>query len=126
VSERETLKPCPFCGSEKVDTFFVRDGRRAGCGCGASLVRFNGPGDTDAEVRRAWNTRARPEPSEAVVEAVARVLCEIDIRADAMDWPDTSAEDVEADIRQTIESDWPGWASRARAAMAAYEAERGK
>jgi hypothetical protein len=69
---------------------------------------------------------ARPEPSEAVVEAVARVLCEIDIRADAMDWPDTSAEDVEADIRQTIESDWPGWASRARAAMAAYEAERGK
>lgn len=57
-ASQEPLEPCPFCGSTKVGTFFVRDGRRAACGCGASLVRYHGPsGETDAEVRRAWNTR---------------------------------------------------------------------
>lgn len=63
------LKPCPFCGGSRVDSFFVRDGRRVACGCGASMTRYHGKsGDTEGDVRTAWNTRA--DHSTALLEAL--------------------------------------------------------
>lgn len=64
----EALKPCPHCGSDKIKTDYIRDGRVCGCcSCGASTRAYN----PDAEVKavQLWNTRAlqaggRPTPRE--------------------------------------------------------------
>ena len=68
------LLGCPFCGSKRVHTYFTRDGRRAACECGASIVRFNGPNtmpSAEERVRTAWNTR---QPVRVSREEVARIV----------------------------------------------------
>jgi hypothetical protein len=67
TSRGEDLAPCPFCGSTKVDDYFVRDGRRVSCECGASIVRYHGKDpDTRSIVRAAWNRRSPPHPRREV------------------------------------------------------------
>ncbi|WP_420478286.1 Lar family restriction alleviation protein [Brevundimonas sp. FT23028] len=65
------LKPCPFCGSVRAHTIYVRDGRQAGCpDCGArSGAAFHGRADqpsADERASTAWNTRT---PASGAVEA---------------------------------------------------------
>lgn len=57
------LLSCPFCGSSRIRTTFVRDGRMVGCGdCGAaSGPAFHGPENMPSADNRAqqnWNNRA--------------------------------------------------------------------
>lgn len=54
--------PCPFCGSDKVSTVYIRDGRRACCCvCGAAgRPAYNGTANmpsADERARLAWNAR---------------------------------------------------------------------
>ena len=60
---------------------------------------------------------ARPEPSEAVVEAVARAICKPVYRTAHPLWSDEI-------IDQYVEMNWRNHIDQARAAIAAYEAER--
>ncbi len=69
------LKPCPHCGGERAHTFYVRDGRQAGCpDCGArSGSAFHGRADQPSAEERAiaaWNTRT---PASGPVEADDRL-----------------------------------------------------
>ena len=68
------LKPCPFCGSNDLDTVFVdmrdREGRPmqvvcADCGASGPSAYFSDDSTTIGEVVRvtAWNRRAAPEPA---------------------------------------------------------------
>jgi hypothetical protein len=52
----EDMNPCPFCGSRKVRSIFIRDGRAIACGCGASVRAFQP--DAERKAREAWNVRA--------------------------------------------------------------------
>jgi Lar family restriction alleviation protein len=113
VSERESLKPCPFCGGE-AEIWRARPerpSRNAWIACMDRCAVMTKEYPTDAEAIAAWNTRARPEPSEAVVEAVARAMCR-----HIGDDPDLQMSGGEAR--------WEWLAGHARAAIAAYEGER--
>ncbi len=58
------MKPCPFCGCEKILNGYIRDGREIVCGeCRASVVAFH----PDASKRAAerWNRRAEAALSAA-------------------------------------------------------------
>ena len=60
-SIREALKPCPFCGSDRVSSAHQRDGRVIGCaGCGARVGAFQ-PG-AEEKATEKWNTRTTPAP----------------------------------------------------------------
>lgn len=73
----EKLLPCPFCGGvcdEPQNYGDSRDGlhRFVACRkCGASLYRFKPePGEADAALIEAWNTRSAPERRDVL--AIAR------------------------------------------------------
>ena len=56
----DQLKSCPFCGGDRIGSFYIRDGRRIGCrDCGGGLHAFNP--DAEAKAREKWNTRAKEE-----------------------------------------------------------------
>ncbi len=111
MSERESLKPCPFCGGEaKAQEGFPYE-RSPGVECASCPAEITQASLSDAIT--AWNTRARPEPSEAVVEAVARAY----LKAVFPDVPVVWWENMSDDDR-TRE------VTAIRAAIAAYEAER--
>lgn len=58
MSQTLDLKPCPFCGCEKILDGYIRDGREIVCGeCRASVAAFH----PDASKRAAerWNRRAK-------------------------------------------------------------------
>ena len=61
MSESITLKPCPFCGSERVVCAhsFVGIYMIKCLGCGA-IVSFPGKDEKD-EASKAWNVRAKEE-----------------------------------------------------------------
>lgn len=61
MSESITLKPCPFCGSERVvcARSFVGIYMVKCLGCGA-IVSFQGKEEKD-EASEAWNVRAKEE-----------------------------------------------------------------
>ncbi len=52
----EELKPCPFCGGEKIRDRFIRDGRQVYCAdCSASVTAFQ-PNATES-AKSLWNCR---------------------------------------------------------------------
>jgi Lar family restriction alleviation protein len=64
-SYKSKLLPCPFCGGERVDGMFTRDGWSVGClDCGASVRAYH----PDAHTRAAskWNTRVHDIHGEEV------------------------------------------------------------
>lgn len=72
-SIREALKPCPFCGSDRVSSAHQRDGRVIGCaGCGARVGAFQ-PG-AEEKATEKWNTRTTPAPPQDAVERIARII----------------------------------------------------
>ena len=63
------LEPCPFCGSDRVTIWNVRDGQQAVCkDCRATAAAaFNGPADMPTaweRARQAWNRRAHSPAAE--------------------------------------------------------------
>jgi len=65
--QSEALKPCPFCGCEKILDGYIRDGREIVCGeCRASVAAFH----PDASKRAAerWNRRADDALSDAELQ----------------------------------------------------------
>lgn len=100
-----TLLPCPFCGEENIVTVFVRDGRRAVCGCGASVVRFHGKVDAETTVREAWNRRTLPA-SPPVSVAAAERSGEACAGKEALDKPKQSPPDTEELTQPTNPHDW--------------------
>lgn len=117
MSERESLKPCPFCGETPRVTSrtYVADRRfEVAHTCDATRDSHR----TVADAITAWNTRARPEPSEAVVEELRAMIAVMELehaRTCAGRVCDCDLEDTRG---HRVRS--------ARAAIAAYEAERGK
>lgn len=82
------LKSCPFCGSDRVTIWNVRNGQQAVCkDCKSTgAPAFNGPLENPSAYQRAfdaWNTRASPEPVQdwQLVEDITDVLT----RWDALD-----------------------------------------
>lgn len=71
----EDLKPCPFCGSDRITVWNIRDGQQAVCkDCNATgAPLFHGPGrasdplDTWRKAIAAWNTRT--DISNALIAA---------------------------------------------------------
>lgn len=56
------LKPCPFCGGERIKAHYIRDGQSLSCtDCSAGVHAFN-PNALDDCIER-WNRRA--EQTEA-------------------------------------------------------------
>ena len=69
------LEPCPFCGSDRVTIWNVRDGQQAVCkDCKATAAAaFNGPADMPTaweRARQAWNRRASSLAGDAEPVAV--------------------------------------------------------
>jgi len=67
------LKPCPFCGSDRITVFNIRDGQQAACkdcksGGSPTYHGPNGPAATWGEAVKAWNTRAAKPTLRAEVE----------------------------------------------------------
>ncbi len=67
----EVLKPCPFCGSNKIYADqYVRDGSGITCGdCNTKIWEYHGPPHMPSPQDRCrvrWNTRPLPQPSELV------------------------------------------------------------
>lgn len=69
------MKPCPFCGSDRITVRYIRDGAQAVCkDCNSSATpTFHGPSgyeDTWVRARSKWNVRAHSsELLECLVEA---------------------------------------------------------
>lgn len=65
----EHLKPCPFCGSERLESnVYVRDGRAVHCkDCSATVTAYE-PHARERSIEK-WNTR--PIAPLSVVEAGA-------------------------------------------------------
>jgi len=62
------MKPCPFCGGEKIRDRFIRDGRQVYCAdCSASVTAFQ-PNATES-AKSIWNCR----PSETTGDLPARM-----------------------------------------------------
>jgi restriction alleviation protein, Lar family len=62
------LKPCPFCGCEKILDGYIRDGREIVCSeCRASVAAFH----PDASKRAAERWNRRSEPALSAAEPVA-------------------------------------------------------
>ncbi len=69
------LKSCPFCGSDKVDGIFIRDGWRIGCrDCSAGVPAYHPNAHTVSADK--WNRRSdsdlieeRDRLREAIIEA---------------------------------------------------------
>ncbi len=59
----EILKPCPFCGSDKVDGIFIRDGWSIGCrDCGAGVRAYHPNAHTVSADK--WNRRSDSDLTE--------------------------------------------------------------
>lgn len=57
--EGRTFLPCPFCGSGRIGSHHIRDGRAVDCrDCGASVCAFNPNARVVATEK--WNRRAAP------------------------------------------------------------------
>lgn len=74
-SETVKLSPCPFCGSDRITVFNIRDGQQAVCKDCKSLgaPKFHGPDGFEATWGRAveaWNRRAIKEPAPQKVKAL--------------------------------------------------------
>lgn len=73
----ERLKPCPFCGSDRITVFNIRDGQQAACkdcksGGSPTYHGPNGPAATWGEAVKAWNTRAAKPTLRAEVERLTK------------------------------------------------------
>lgn len=85
----EILKPCPFCGSDKVDGMFIRDGWRIGCrDCGAGVPAYHPNAHTVSADK--WNRRSDSDLIE-----------ERDRLREALTWRPISTADKDA-IRLTL------------------------
>lgn len=66
------LKPCPFCGGD--DLSLTHDSHDAVCWVYCNGCYSTGrAGHTEDQTASHWNTR--PQPTEAQIEAAARVIC---------------------------------------------------
>ena len=67
MTDKETLKPCPFCGNEAfIESYLARKGYEATIHCTECLAMINTiTYDTESEavekVTKAWNRRANNE-----------------------------------------------------------------
>lgn len=53
------LLPCPFCGGDKIDGMFIRDGWRIGCmDCSAGVSAYHP--EAHKKAAEKWNRRAPP------------------------------------------------------------------
>lgn len=65
------LKPCPFCGGEKITEGYIRDGGQISCrGCGAATHAFLP--NAIPKAKEKWNTRH--EAAQAPDQPVERTL----------------------------------------------------
>ncbi len=77
IEQREGLKPCPFCGTERIRLTAIRDGYEAHCRCGASVNAYNPNSRTKAIT--AWNTRHQSTTSlEEERDALAKRVEELE------------------------------------------------
>lgn len=77
MTDKDALKPCPFCGGERARTIHIRDGRKVACICGAcGKPEFHGPADRPSAESRAiaaWNTRT-PAEATALADELEELL----------------------------------------------------
>ncbi|TWA74133.1 Lar family restriction alleviation protein [Azospirillum brasilense] len=74
MTDKTELLPCPFCGSNRITVWNIRDGQQAVCkDCHAEgAPAFNGPGDdkTHAAAIAAWNRRPAVEAAPDLTETL--------------------------------------------------------
>jgi Lar family restriction alleviation protein len=85
------LKSCPFCGSDKVDGMFIRDGWRIGCrDCGAGVPAYHPNAHTVSADK--WNRRSDSDLTEErdrLREALQKAETVIDLMADVVTYDAT-------------------------------------
>jgi hypothetical protein len=85
ATTRDALKPCPFCGGEaklsiEYDPKYpwsVKSNHRDDCFLMHSNINRHRYYETDVEAIAAWNTRAQPDPREAVIAELGEALAAI-------------------------------------------------
>lgn len=103
----EELKPCPFCGGNKIDcwqpntTTMVRNWWQAKCLLCGSKSSF---ADTKLLAIKAWNTRAN-EPSkheQALLDVLRNKLCDA---VDENDHPADQRNNLVCELERLVSSD---------------------
>jgi Lar family restriction alleviation protein len=61
--EMEKPKPCPFCGSDDIDTIFDAGWRKHSVFCPKCWGSISGQNNKEYAIK-AWNTRTPPEEGE--------------------------------------------------------------
>lgn len=86
----DELKPCPFCGGEKIRDRFIRDGRQVYCAdCSASVTAFQ-PNATE-NARSLWNGRTDAAELEQAADVIADRNAEIsDLRRKLFPYADAA------------------------------------
>jgi hypothetical protein len=108
------LLECPFCGG---DARIYPEGKEWISGCWSCDLHF--VEDTEDRAVSRWNTRARPEPSEAVVEALKALLVAVTYAEPPKDYGTAGDPNLCFEARVPVQ-----FVDDARAAIAAYEGER--
>jgi Lar family restriction alleviation protein len=83
VDEPKALKPCPFCGGDRITVWSIRDGQQAVCkDCKSTgAPTYHGPEGfeaTEGKARAAWNRRASDSAHEGLVAALKMLVGAVD------------------------------------------------
>lgn len=81
MDNTKELKPCPFCGARPSPLYQNGGGFMSALSCKKECLMWKRAFVDKSEVE-AWNTRARPEPTEAMCDNARGFIAGLDQRRD--------------------------------------------